>query len=112
MSGSEQWAVGEGLSVVLSQSLGLRERLDLLNILGSDHITDSHVGSDELEVTCLLDDERLELVRRYFRGLESNAISAVNMRPSNKVSSTSVVVFLYCGIGSFEIENYILVRYT
>lgn len=86
MSDSEQRAVGEGLEMVLSQCLGVRERLDLMVLLEPGSLPSAPLSYGDMEWTINLDDKKLETLRRFLRGLDCPADSD----PSLEVSSSKV----------------------
>ncbi|KAG7163138.1 uncharacterized protein LOC121873282 [Homarus americanus] len=89
LSSSEQWAVGEGLGVVLSQFLGVRERLDLVNLLSSKSPTDAPIMTSEHDLISSLDDEKLESIRRYLRGLGNEETTSVSRLSNTSYGKTS-----------------------
>lgn len=72
LSGSEQWILGEGLNVLLSQTLGVREKLDVLSFIHPSSPTSSPTTFNDLNLASLLDDDKLEAIRRYLNTLENS----------------------------------------
>ncbi|KAK8740825.1 hypothetical protein OTU49_002710 [Cherax quadricarinatus] len=83
LDSSEQWAVGKGIGVMLSQSWGIREKLNLLNILSSTS-PDISLTSGDTDLISSLDDEKLERIRLYLRGLDNIDDNSTSRLPINK----------------------------
>nr|XP_045616053.1 uncharacterized protein LOC123769142 isoform X2 [Procambarus clarkii] len=103
LSSSEQWAVGEGLGVVLSQSLDIREKLDLLNLLGSNSSDISLTSGDDL--LSILDNEKLESIRCYLKGLQNSDSNSTRL-----FTSKSTKIPQKCKDNSSSRKNYHLLH--
>ncbi|XP_063613338.1 uncharacterized protein LOC134786625 isoform X2 [Penaeus indicus] len=89
LSDSEQRAVGEGLEMVLSQCLGVRERLDLMVLLEPGSLPSAPLSYGDMEWTINLDDKKLETLRRFLRGLDCPADSDPNLEVSSSKKKKS-----------------------
>lgn len=78
LNSSEQYTVGEGLGTILSQCLGVRERLDLLRLLRSSSSESPLISSGDVDYTSSLDDEKFESVRVYLRELDNEGGNKMN----------------------------------
>lgn len=89
LSDSEQRAVGEGLEMVLSQCLGVRERLDLMVLLEPGSLPSAPLSYGDMEWTINLDDKKLETLRRFLRGLDCPTDSDPNLEVSSSKKKKS-----------------------
>lgn len=73
------------MNSLLSQSLGVREKLEILKILGYPTTSHKLIITTDLNLAATLNDTSLEAVRHYLRGLEKENIDVFKKLLKRKV---------------------------